>query len=333
MVRLATTSVRMKDYLGMLHSYSENIDFDNVMKISRERVNILADYFAEAMTEGADLVPGYESITGAANYEINPDTFELFRKLSETVPGPTTEIFSKIASKHEAYCAICLEEQENDLFYNTAVLIDRKGEIAGKYRKVHLPPQEREHITPGNGFPTFETDFGKVAFSICYDMMFPETARCAAMNDADLLVHMGNTSYTLKEETVRVRASDNKFWVLTCDHEQGHSMLVAPSGDTVLRANRHTHGVLWADVDLNLEHMLWPDNIYSGVKSLRGRMCQERVPEAYQVICNPEPPLLSKYDNDQIPRTTEEFAKVRQSIIPELKTHAQNRDRKISHEK
>ncbi|HRU05285.1 MAG TPA: carbon-nitrogen hydrolase family protein [Candidatus Brocadiia bacterium] len=308
--RLAATAVSVEDYGRAPGPMTKDVDLGAVRRYSRRRVERLGEYFVRAWRAGADFVCGYEAITGAAHYGSLPETRAAFDALVETVPGPTTELFGKLARRHGGYCAICLEEKDGDRVYNTAVLIDRKGRIAGKYRKVHLPPQERMYATPGNAFPVFETDFGRVGFSICYDIMFPEASRAVALNGADLLVHMGNTTYTRKEESLSARAADNMLWLLACNITGMISMIVDLAGTVVARATPHTADVAMADVDLRCEREMPRDNLFSGVKSLRGRMLQERVPSAYRVIASARPPLLERYKNDRIPRTAGERRRV-----------------------
>ncbi len=79
-------------------------------------------------------------------------------------------------------------EKEGSLIYNTGVLMDRGGNIAGKYRKVQLPLAEAEFgVTPGCEFPVFDTDFGKIGILICFDHFFPEPARILSYNGAEII--------------------------------------------------------------------------------------------------------------------------------------------------
>jgi len=325
-VRLATTAVSREDFFQIPHPFSPTLTKQAAVDGARERVRRLSEYFVSAWEHGADFVTGYESVTGAGRFFYNPDTRAVFDALLEPVPGPTTEFLGGLAREHNGYCAVCLDEIDNGTVYNAAVLIGRDGNVAGKYRKVHLPPQERVYATPGNGFPVFETDFGRVGFSICYDIMFPESARCAAMNGAALLVHIGNTTYTLQEQHVRVRAAENMMWVLACNIEGMVSMIVDPMGEIVAHATRYSDTVVCADASLQLERPLPNDNRFSGVRSLRGRMCQERVPSAYETLTNPDPPLQQQYAADPIPRTAEELAAVTERARSALQAEAADWD-------
>jgi len=310
--RLAVTAVSIPDYIGLPDPPEQGApDVKAVRRESQRRITRLADYFVRAWQGGADFVTGYEGITGADRYGYPPAARPAFEALLETVPGPTTDYFGGLAKKHRGYCAICLDEKEGNRVYNTAVLIGRRGEIVGKYRKVHLPPQERLYATSGDSFPVFDTDFGRVGFSICYDIMFPEAARAVALNGADLLVQIGNNTYTYKEESLMVRAADNMVWVLACNITTMISMIIDPTGTPVARATPHTPDVVFADVDLLRERDVPGDNLYAGTKSLRGRMLQERVPSAYRVLTAARPPLLARYRNDRLPETSKELLRIR----------------------
>ena len=79
------------------------------------------------------------------------------------------------------YSVGCIYERDGDFIFNTAFLVDRAGELAGTYRKIHLYwPEEREGVSPGNELPVFDLDLGRVGIMICYDSWFPETAKLLA---------------------------------------------------------------------------------------------------------------------------------------------------------
>ena len=72
--------------------------------------------------------------------------------------------------------------------YNTAILLDRSGKVAGKYRKIHLPREEwKDGITPGDSYPVFQADFGTIAIQICYDWFFPEPTAIFALQGAEIV--------------------------------------------------------------------------------------------------------------------------------------------------
>jgi predicted amidohydrolase len=104
------------------------------------------------------------------------------------IPGPVSNALSDRARKHNMYIVLSLNEKEGDYYYNTGLLIGRNGEIAGKYKKMQLPLCEGEDgITPGQDYPVFDTDFGKIGIMICWDHGFPEVARILTKKGAEIL--------------------------------------------------------------------------------------------------------------------------------------------------
>ena len=123
----------------------------------------------EAGRLGLDIVCLGEAITmvGTAKRAVD---------VAEPIPGPSTERLGEAARRNRLWVVAGLTERVDDRVYNTAVLLDRQGQVAGKYRKVHLPREEwKQGITPGDEYPVFQTDFGTVAIQICYDWFFPES--------------------------------------------------------------------------------------------------------------------------------------------------------------
>lgn len=103
-------------------------------------------------------------------------TGKKYADVTETIPGPTTVRLGELAKKRGTYVVAGIYEREGPVIYNTAVLIDRAGNVAGKYRKVYVPRGEIEGgLTPGNDYPVFQTDFGTVGLMICYDVIVPRS--------------------------------------------------------------------------------------------------------------------------------------------------------------
>lgn len=108
---------------------------------------------------------------------------------AETVPGPTSLLFSEWAKRLNCHIAGGIHEQLEGNFYNTALILDRKGRLAGKYHKVHLTWNESSGgIIPGDTFPVFALDFGRVGIAICWDNWFGESARMLRLNGAELML-------------------------------------------------------------------------------------------------------------------------------------------------
>jgi N-carbamoylputrescine amidase len=115
--------------------------------------------------------------------------------LAESIPGPSTEAFCKLAKKRGVVIIASLfERRAQGLYHNTAAVIDADGSYLGKYRKMHIPddPQfyEKFYFTPGDlGFRSWDTKFGKIGVLICWDQWYPEAARLTAMSGAEILFY------------------------------------------------------------------------------------------------------------------------------------------------
>lgn len=102
--------------------------------------------------------------------------------------------FSKICKELKIVVPICFYEKDENRLYNSVAMINDDGNILGVYRKTHIPDdhfyQEKFYFTPGNtGFKVFDTAYGKIGIGICWDQWFPETARCLALNGADIILY------------------------------------------------------------------------------------------------------------------------------------------------
>ena len=150
-------------------------------KSNTEKCKLFAPLIADAAGSKADLVVLPETLT----YYHSGRTFA---ECAESIPGPSTDYFGRLAKKHNLYLVAGLLERDANLIYNVAVLIGPDGSVVGKYRKVCLPRGEIEGgISPGKTYPVFQTRFGKVGMMVCYDGFFPEVARNLSNNGAEII--------------------------------------------------------------------------------------------------------------------------------------------------
>jgi predicted amidohydrolase len=220
-----------------------------------KNLDLWCEQIDEAGKLGLDIVCLCEAITMVGT------SFNSF-DCAQPIPGKHTEIIGKSAKKNNVWVVAGLMELAGNTVYNTAVLFDRKGDIAGTYRKVHLPGEEwKQGVTPGTEYPVFKTDFGTIAIQICYDWFFPEMATILAMNGAEIIFAptWGNTlpdhdGIADGETVFRVRARDNGVYMVPSVYD-GSSMVIDPLG-RILASNKGETGVFWAEVDLNFREAL-----------------------------------------------------------------------------
>ncbi len=169
-----------------------------------------------------------------------------YADVAEPVPGPTTERLGEVARSHSAYLVAGIFEHEGKLLYNTAVLLDRAGKVAGKYRKVQLPRQELEQLTPGNEYPVFRTDFGTIGIMTCYDVFFPDPARGLAARGAEiiLLPIWGGDQILAK-----ARAIDNQVYLVASGYDHP-TYIMNPAGEWIATAAQRGTAAI-ATIDLN----------------------------------------------------------------------------------
>jgi len=186
------------------------------------------------------------------------------RAAAEPVPdGGICQALSEEARKHSMYVAGSLYEAKGDGVYNTVALFDREGNLRGKYHKVHLAPGEEEVAIPGSDYPVFETDFGKVGALICFDLNFPEAARCLALQGAEIILWPTMFSQPRAHYTdilMRARAIENQVYLVSANYAQkcidpsgvhiGRSAIIDWDGQVLAETGRR-EGVATAIVDLD----------------------------------------------------------------------------------
>ena len=157
--------------------------------------------------------------------------------LAETIPGPSTDFFGELARRLGVVMVISLfEKRAAGLYHNTAVVIEKDGTIAGKYRKMHIPDDpayyEKFYFTPGDlGFHPIQTSVGKLGVLVCWDQWYPEAVRLMALQGADLLIYptaIGYETSDTPEEQQRQRTA----WTTV---QRGHAVA---NGLPVVTVNR-----------------------------------------------------------------------------------------------
>jgi len=213
---------------------------------SRENLEHFSRFIGMAAENQADIVCLPEAITLVG-------TGKTYIEVSEPVPGPSTEFLGNLARQHRVYIVAGLLEKAGPVVYNTAVLIDREGKVAGRYRKMALPREEIEGgVNPGDSYPVFDTDFGRIGMMICWDLEFPEVARQLAMQGAEvILMPIWGGNLTLAS----ARSIENQIWLVSSSYNMKTGVFDL-EGKLVAEANEQ-EPVAVVQVDLN-KHLYWP---------------------------------------------------------------------------
>jgi predicted amidohydrolase len=217
---------------------------------NREKLAHLAH---EAGLAGADLVvfpelcnTGYLTGTHLADREA-------FYEAAESIPGPTTQVLGQVARQHNMYVVAGLAErdaQQLGVLFNTAVMLDRQGEVAGCYRKIHLAADEKHIFYRGAKASIFQTELGNIGLMICYDSLFPELGRGLALLGADVVcvafnwVKVGDFGSDRLKHLIATRALENRTFFVAAGKVGGYgedvylgvSLVTGPSGEVLAEA-------------------------------------------------------------------------------------------------
>ena len=197
----------------------------------------LQDNIRKAAAMGAELVVLQELHNGL--YFCQTENAGVFGQ-AEPIPGPSTETFGKLAKELGIVLVLSLfERRAPGLYHNTAVVLEKDGSIAGKYRKMHIPDDpayyEKFYFTPGDlGFEPIDTSVGRLGVLVCWDQWYPEAARLMAMRGAEMLIYptaIGWESTDTEEEKKR----QLNAWITV---QRGHAVA---NGLPVITVNRTGH--------------------------------------------------------------------------------------------
>ena len=157
--------------------------------------------------------------------------------LAEPIPGPSTGFYGELAKQFGVVIVTSLfEKRAPGLYHNTAVVIEKDGSIAGKYRKMHIPDDpayyEKFYFTPGDlGFHPIETSVGKLGVLVCWDQWYPEAARLMALQGAEMLIYPTAIGYA-EEDTPEEQQRQREAWTTVM---RGHAVA---NGLPVIAVNR-----------------------------------------------------------------------------------------------
>ena len=212
--------------VGFIQQHNTNDINDNMQRLKKG--------IEQLAKQGAQLIVLQELHNSLYFCQIETvDNFDL----AEPIPGPSTAFFSEIAAANNVVIVTSLfEKRAAGLYHNTAVVIEKDGSIAGKYRKMHIPDDpayyEKFYFTPGDlGFAPIQTSLGKLGILVCWDQWYPEAARLMALNGAELLIYptaIGYESSDAEEEKQRQREA----WTTV---QRGHAVA---NGLPVISVNR-----------------------------------------------------------------------------------------------
>ncbi len=186
---------------------------------------------------------------------------EEVEQLAEAATGETFGKMAEFARKNSCYIAYGFAEK-SDALYNSSTLIGPPG-LIGLYRKVHLYYRENLFFSPGNlGFPVFDLPFGRMGMMICFDWIYPESARTLALNGAQLILHPSNLVLPHCPDAMVTRCLENRVFAATANRvgrEQrggvdlafiGNSEIVSPAGRILARLDGANPSTAAVDVDL-----------------------------------------------------------------------------------
>ncbi len=257
-----------------------------------ENVAKLEQNIRTCAAKGAELIVLQELHNGL--YFCQTEDTTVFEQ-AETIPGPSTYSFGKLAKELEIVLVLSLfEKRAAGLYHNTAVVLEKDGTIAGKYRKMHIPDDpayyEKFYFTPGDlGFEPIQTSVGKLGVLVCWDQWYPEAARLMAMAGAELLIYptaIGWESTDTEDEKLRQRnawmtvqrghAVANGIHVLTCNRTGyeadpsgitngiqfwGNSFVAGPQGEIIHQASYDDEENVIIEIDLKRSEevrRIWP---------------------------------------------------------------------------
>jgi predicted amidohydrolase len=270
-------------------------DPEEVLAAVEKNLTELERIVHQAGEQKCDVLAFPEDTLGLLNwYGMNEDAAQ------ELLPVAVSRMLERLghaAASHQMYLVVCSDFVESDgATYNTAFFLGRDGTQIGRYHKTCPTWSECGTRSRGQSLPVFPTsDLGTVGMLICYDLVFPETARCLALAGADVIFFptMGGAAIgddDIGLQALRVRAAENHVYLVVA-FRGGGSMIISPRGKIIARAEG-PDGLAIADID--------PQGGRDGgdamnhQRDMRARLFRERNPAAFGILTDPSPPVLDK---------------------------------------
>lgn len=233
------------------------------------------DWASRAADEGAQVICLQELFHGP--YPCQAEDHRMF-DLAEPIPGPATDRLREVARQRQVVIvAPVFERRAAGIYHNSAAVIDADGELAGIYRKMHIPDDplyyEKFYFSPGDlGFGPIDTRYARLGVGICWDQWFPEAARLFALAGAEILLYptaigwiddekatFGAGQLDAWQTSMRAHAIANGLWLGAPNRIGvegrvefwGHSFVASPRGEVVAQADHATEGLLVTDCELD----------------------------------------------------------------------------------
>ncbi len=253
----------------------------------------LAEKIRQLSGQGAEVIVLQELHNGL--YFCQTEDVDTFDQ-AEPIPGPSTEFYGNLARELQVVIVTSLfERRAAGLYHNTAVVMEKDGTIAGKYRKMHIPDDpayyEKFYFTPGDmGFRPIDTSVGRLGVLVCWDQWYPEAARLMALQGAELLIYPTAIGYDARDDeaeqerqreawttvmrghavanglpVVAVNRVGEEYSTLHTPHSSisfwGSSFVAGPQGEMLYRAPKDEEVSVIVDVDLRRSEQVrrwWP---------------------------------------------------------------------------
>ena len=256
---------------GLIQAKNEVHPDRPVAEVKQAMIDKHVKLVEEAAAKGVKILCLQEIFYGP--YFCAEQTIKWYDSAEKIPEGPTTQLFSQLAKKHDMVIVLPIYEEDlPGVYYNTAAVIDADGTYLGKYRKNHIPHcapgfWEKFYFKPGNlGYPTFKTKYGTVGVYICYDRHFPEGARLLAMNGAEIIFNPSATVAGLSEYLWKLEqpahAVANQVFVGAINRVgteepwnigefYGQSYFANPKGEFLAVGSRDQDEIVTADLDFD----------------------------------------------------------------------------------